>query len=234
MTEAEWLAATDPGPMLVFLRGKVSERKLRLFSVACCRRAAHLLLPGAYRRALDLAEWFADQAPSPSRFRSANRTLWNAREGHQFGAKEEAAATAVNHCFHVGVEQFAEWAAACASGALALERYHLAAQGEPDYERLRAAARVDILPEQANLLREVIGDPFRGTAVDTAWLTRNGGTVPHLALAIYDALTFDRLPILADALEDAGCTEADLLHHLRSPGPHCRGCWALDFVLGKE
>jgi hypothetical protein len=55
-----------------------------------------------------------------------------------------------------------------------------------------------------------------------------------LAQAIYEDRAFDRLPVLADALEDAGCTNSDLLGHLRGPGPHARGCWVLDLLLGKE
>jgi hypothetical protein len=85
------------------------------------------------------------------------------------------------------------------------------------------------------LLHDVIGNPFRpAPSVDPAWLTWNGGTVPRLAQAIYDERAFDRLPVLADALEDAGCTDADLLGHLRRPWFHVRGCWAVDLLLGKE
>ncbi len=58
--------------------------------------------------------------------------------------------------------------------------------------------------------------------------------MPKLAAAVYEERAFDRLPLLADALEDAGCTNAELLGHLRGPGPHARGCRALDLLLGKE
>ncbi|MBL8793522.1 MAG: hypothetical protein JNM56_06440 [Planctomycetia bacterium] len=80
-------------------------------------------------------------------------------------------------------------------------------------------------------MREVCGNPFRPVKVDPAWLT---STVVLLAQAIYDERAFDRLPILADALEDAGCDHADILNHCRSEGPHVRGCWALDLVLGRK
>jgi hypothetical protein len=70
--------------------------------------------------------------------------------------------------------------------------------------------------------------------VDPTWLTAGDGCVPRLARAIYDELAFDRLPMLADALKDAGCTDAELLNHLRGPGPHVRGCWALDLLLEKQ
>ena len=84
------------------------------------------------------------------------------------------------------------------------------------------------------MMREVFGNPFRpAPAIDPSWLAWNGGTVRKLAQAIYDDRAFDRLPVLADALEDAGCNDAELLSLCRGPGPHARGCWALDLLLGK-
>jgi hypothetical protein len=82
----------------------------------------------------------------------------------------------------------------------------------------------------ADLLRCVFGNPFRPLAFDPAWRTP---TAVALAEATYAARDFAGLPVLADALEDAGCDAAELLAHLRGPGPHARGCWALDAVLGK-
>ena len=75
---------------------------------------------------------------------------------------------------------------------------------------------------------DVFGNPFRPQEPSTRALP--GGSVRNLAEAAY----VDRLPLLADALEDAGCNDAELLVHLRSPGPHVRGCCAVDLVLGKE
>jgi hypothetical protein len=88
--------------------------------------------------------------------------------------------------------------------------------------------------DQAALVREVIGNPFRPAAADPACLTWNDGTVCRIAHAIYQESAFDRMPILADALEDAGCAEPDLLGHLRGPGPHVRGCWLVDLLTGRE
>jgi len=83
---------------------------------------------------------------------------------------------------------------------------------------------------QAVLLREIVGNPFRPVPLDPSWLT---STVQNLAAAIYEERAFDRLPILADALEDAGCANQDLLHHCRQAGEHVRGCWAVDILLDK-
>jgi hypothetical protein len=84
---------------------------------------------------------------------------------------------------------------------------------------------------QAALLQDIAGQPFRPVTPPRAWLT---GNVTALAQTIYDERAFDRLPILADALEDAGCDNADMLNHCRRPGEHVRGCWVVDLVLGKE
>lgn len=92
-------------------------------------------------------------------------------------------------------------------------------------------ARLPIGPPE--LLREIIGNPFQPITIDPAMRTWNAGCVERLAHAIYDERAFERLPILADALEEAGCDLAALLDHLRGPGPHFRGCWALDAVLGR-
>lgn len=82
-----------------------------------------------------------------------------------------------------------------------------------------------------SLLRDVIGNPFRAVTVDPAWVTT---TTRGLAEGIYAERAFDRLPILADALEDAGCDNSDILSHCRGDGLHVRGCWVVDRILGKE
>jgi hypothetical protein len=86
----------------------------------------------------------------------------------------------------------------------------------------------------AALIRDIFGSPFRDAAtVDLRWLAWQGGAVARLAQAIYEDRTYDLLGVLADALQEAGCGDADILDHLRGPGPHTRGCWALDHCLGK-
>jgi hypothetical protein len=85
---------------------------------------------------------------------------------------------------------------------------------------------------QADILRDLFGSMlFHDVAVDPNWLT---STVVELAQSIYAGKVFDQLPILADALEEAGCADADILAHCRSPGPHVRGCWVVDLILGKK
>ncbi|OGZ69933.1 MAG: hypothetical protein A3F47_01340 [Candidatus Staskawiczbacteria bacterium RIFCSPHIGHO2_12_FULL_38_11] len=88
---------------------------------------------------------------------------------------------------------------------------------------------------QCQILRDIFGNPFQPPpAINPVWFRWSDGAIIKIARVIYDEHGFDRLPILADALEDAGCTDAAILEHLRGPGPHVRGCWALDLLLGKE
>jgi hypothetical protein len=91
------------------------------------------------------------------------------------------------------------------------------------------------------MFREVFGNPFRRSVIEPGWLSWNNSTIPKLAQAAYDErhlpeATLDTacLAILADALEEAGCTNAEILTHCRGQGPHVRGCWAVDLILGKE
>jgi hypothetical protein len=84
---------------------------------------------------------------------------------------------------------------------------------------------------QSRLVREIFGNPFRAVAINQSWLTRN---VCALSDGIYEERAFYRLPVLADALEEAGCDNADILNHCRQPGEHVRGCWVVDLVLAKQ
>ncbi|MCE9560806.1 MAG: hypothetical protein K8U57_02000 [Planctomycetes bacterium] len=93
------------------------------------------------------------------------------------------------------------------------------------------AAQAEEARVQSNLLRCVIGNPFRPILVNPSWLT---STVVSLARGIYDEKAFDRMPILADALQDAGCDNTAILDHCRAPGPHVRGCCVLDLILGNS
>jgi hypothetical protein len=87
---------------------------------------------------------------------------------------------------------------------------------------------------QCHLVRELCGNPFRRVAANSEWLRWHDGTVEKMARMIYEERCFDDLPILADALEDAGCDDAALLRHCRAGGEHVRGCWALDRLLARE
>ena len=87
------------------------------------------------------------------------------------------------------------------------------------------------LAAQMPLLRDIFGNPFRPVTFDPAWRTT---TAVQIAQGMYDSRDFAAMPILADALQDAGCEEVSIHDHCRGPGPHIRGCWVVDLVLGKE
>jgi hypothetical protein len=89
------------------------------------------------------------------------------------------------------------------------------------------------LPTQAALMRCIVGNPFRPVPPEPAWLIWNGGTVRTLAEAIYAERAFERTSILADALEDAGCADEQILSHCRGDGAHVRGCWIVDLFTGR-
>ena len=217
MTEAAWLAATDPTPMLEFLRGKVSDRKMRLFAAACCRRKWKYFGDDRCRQAVEIAELFADD---PNMVGDLDRAAQGTRLAmNEWRPKQGSRGMLVRVS-----------AAAHALVQPRLHVVHIASQmlGLPVAS---ARARSEEAQRQVCLLREIIGNLFHPVTIDSSWLTFD---VVMIAKGAYEDRAFDRLPILADALQDAGCEDEDILTHLRGAGPHVRGCWALDLILGKS
>jgi hypothetical protein len=259
MTESDWLHATDPQPMLDFLagRGNASKRKLRLFAVACCRlllrkvRAHHFWA----EHAVGVAERFADGAASAAELAEAYGPApadWRSRIGSEtgdfpldaVGAVKRSNGTAGHACWNAAESEFGpEVADCCALNAAWAVAEHEAVP--PDDNTLSPAFRARLACEQSvqcDRLRDIFGPAaFRPLpTLDPGWLAWKEGAVLRLAEAAYEErctpegmLDALRLAILADALEDAGCADAELLGHLHGSGPHVRGCWALDVVLGK-
>jgi hypothetical protein len=197
MTEGEWRRSTDPEAMLAFLLGRGSERKLRLFAVACSRR----VWPGIDdlgRSAVEAAELYADGLLGAEELRAARLACR--------GAGERA-------CWYAANSD-----AARAAGNAARSARHGAA------DPLAEGAA------QADLLREIFGNPFQTVALSRSWLTP---AVEELARAMYAQRDFSRMPELAAALEQAGCTASPVLAHCRAGPPHVRGCWVIDLLLGK-
>ena len=219
MTETEWLGCTDPIPMLEFLRGKVSDRKLRLFAVACCRKIWPLLADGRSCNAVEVAERFVDGFSTRHDLAAANQTAnqpcydaINRADGWDDHAMAAIAA-------QKAADDSPDFALSVISHAAILGDHHDTARQTVRYT------------EQCCLLRDILGNPFRPPPVSPFWQTT---TVKAVAEAIYNERAFDRLPILADALEDAGCQDADILGHCRQPGEHARGCWVVDLLLGRN
>jgi hypothetical protein len=231
VTEADWLNETHPFYMLTwwtYFRGEISPRKHRLLACACCRLIWHLFTDECLRQAIETAETVADGLGSRAEL---------ARLHEQAKALGISRGKILSQMSNVtpGWAAFADsWRVASAvalaarpDDGLFSNAIHLTAQ-----DRGRGRDTEDT--GQAALIREILGNPLRRVSLDPAWLRWDGGKVVQLAQAFYHKRSFDNLPILADALEEAGCTDAAILSHLRGPEPHVRGCWVLDLLLGKE
>jgi hypothetical protein len=234
VTEAEWLACDDPEPMLTHLGQGASPRKYRLFALACCRRlsAVWKVRPvGMQQRALVVAERYAEGLATYEEKRAALDALW--RPG-----KRDAAGRAYRSLVKagsLGVARATSREVRDVAANLAVVERRGASRGKVvpvSTVDARGTARYVEGREQAALLRDIFGpSPFRPINFDPRWLTPD---VLALARGIYDERAFDRMPILGDALEDAGCSDADVLGHCRSEARHVLGCWVVDAVLGKE
>jgi hypothetical protein len=229
MTEAEWLASTDPAPMLAFVSAsEPSDRKRRLFAVACCRSVAHLLSDRRSLEAVAAAERYADGLIDEGGLAAArSAAALAAQEAWSVGP---AAATAAGAA-RVAVEN--PWACTAAGMAGAAASIVAAALSRAAERPARATTLMQATAAQANLVREVFCPPWR-QAPAPGPSPRDCPDAVAIARRAYDEGDFLALPVVADALEDAGCTDAEVLGHLRGPGPHVRGCWALDLLLGKS
>jgi len=237
MTEAEWLACDDLEPMLTFLlHGKASDKKLRLFPCACCRRIWHLLHDDRSKKAVEASERYVDGTASLSELLRAYRESTEVRGNAAKSATLAADAASSADYTVASAASAAAWAAVDEEGLVKeIIEKELGSGGEQrSWDAWRQLAKAVVAKEQASIFRDIFGDPFRPTLVKPSWLAWNDGTIRKMAQVIYDARAFDRLPLLADALEDAGCTDADVLNHCRTPGEHVRGCWVVDLLLGKS
>jgi hypothetical protein len=261
VTEQEWFDCTDPHALLKRARFRDSRRKSRLFAVACCRCIWHSLLDERSRRAIEVAERHADGQAPDEELCAAARSAHAAHEEiiaavGKGGADLEWAAAYAAHPNPFHAAKNVSWMAAASRVHVIMEN------GPQDWSGMRvvpctvtklatsgwqftpikeAAATGAEKPIQVALIRCIFGNPFRPVGVDPAWLAWNPGTIVKLAQAAYEErelpsgyLDRTRLAVLADALEEAGCTNTDVLDHCRQPGDHARGCWVLDLLLGKR
>lgn len=220
MTEFKWLNGHRPSDMLEWLsEGNPSERKCRLFAIACCRRAWQTLADERCRLAVMTAEDWLDGKASQKEMEAASSSVFDYenelkdltfRKGTDCGLALHLA-YAVRFC--VGKR----------SSHLSRTAHHITASQSNNKPGERLA--------QCHILRDIFGNPFCPVTLALTWLT---APVRQLAQAIYDDRAFDRLPLLADALEEAGCDNADILAHCRSDGPHVRGCWVVDLLTGRQ
>jgi len=228
MTEEEWLKCDDPHRMVMSLRRAASsQRKSRLFAVMACRRFWTIVTDERSRKAVEVAELYLDgQASEEDR-----------------GAAAEASREAISEIVRIRQadysfpEMFIHAARACAIAiAFRFSRPDLMAlisacnliTRDP---KSPIASRKDEKLAASATLRDIFGSPFRPVSLFPDCRT---STSVAIAKQIYDSRDFSAMPILADALQDADCDNADILDHCRGPGPHVRGCWVVDLVLDKK
>jgi hypothetical protein len=230
--EAAWRNQTRLFEMMPLLEGVISDRKRRLFAVACCRRFASLCPDARIAFALDVAERYADgQATDEERLLAEQGVILA-----HIDLRESRLATEPLVCW----SRQAELLTQAASLVVAEGIYY--AGDAADYGRLaliasgrgwRAEEEEEIA--QCGLLREVVGPtPAGRPAFNPAWRVADDHAAEQVARWIYEARAFEDLPILADALEEAGCCDAAILDHCRQGGDHVRGCWVVDAVLDRE
>jgi hypothetical protein len=222
MTEEEWLSDRwDYENQLNWIGPKRGLRAVHLFGFAVCNAVRERLDPRV-ADPLALIEKFADGLIPATELESCEKLAWRVVDHYLVHEKtEDPDEQSRLHALHIGVASaflavVEEGRALECIGGCVLSINHL---GGLDDELIRP------------LFRDIFGNPFRPFALDPRWLTSD---VLDLARAIYEGRAFERMPILADALMDAGCDSDDILNHCRGDGPHVRGCWVVDLLLGKE
>jgi hypothetical protein len=223
MNEQQWRSCTSPEAMLHHLTDKASPRKLRLYAVGCCRRIWSQLRDDRCRHAVDVAQLYVDGRRTQADLANAERTVASlARVWGDIGSQVARSTYAIGGAAWATTRPSA-WLAAwdAAWDARTVARDFIPGT---NWERERVC--------QAELLHDLVGNPFRPFVVDPAWLVFHDGVVMKLARVIYEEDRFGDLPILADALEEAGCGDAETLEHCRGRSPHFRGCWVVDALLG--
>ncbi|WP_246523022.1 hypothetical protein [Gemmata palustris] len=213
MTEAEWLTCVELKPMWSALPLETCLRKSRLFMIACCRRHFHRAVDQECKEAIEVAERFADGSEQL-------QTL--TRLGEQIPPSDQD-----DYGMPPPFPAAARW---ITRGEFTQSKDIRFLMDQVTLLMQDAGGRGE-QAAQATLLLDIFGNPFRPIALESEWLT---STVLALAEGIYQDRAFDRMPILADALQDAGCDSDDVLTHCRGPGPHVRGCWVVDVLTGRK
>lgn len=212
MTQTEWLTCTDPALMLKFLRGGVSDRKLRLFAVSCYRSPLVWLRFKGNKQVKE-AVWATEQMADGRGEGLSHLHYFEPADPDAFVAAERSSRSGCKHAAEAGFEDVnLEWADG-----------NIVEQSNRQFDEEKA--------RQCRLLRCIFGNHFRPAVLDPRWLSAK---VVDLARMLYQAKAFDQMPGLADALMDAGCSDRTVIEHCRAPGPHALGCWVLDLLLEKE
>jgi hypothetical protein len=237
MTEADWLNVESSDELLRFIEPTASDRKLHYFGIACARRIAMLLPIPASLHGIDVLEGFVEGTCDAAAVRAVS---WDV-EGAAFCAERGVGIPWIDHFEEMPDDVLSELIANPSRPLRPVRQLLVSAaylvdcvvSTIPPERRFRNDApgigRSSFQP--VSLVHEVFGNPFGRAKVIGRWKTK---AVIDLARGMYETRDFAAMPVLADALEDADCHHADILAHCRSAGPHVRGCWVVDAILGKK
>ncbi|MGH7171271.1 MAG: hypothetical protein ACRELG_13415 [Gemmataceae bacterium] len=256
MNDAEWLSAADATDLWAFVRAErrfnrngvknpageedeYNQRLLYLLGVSVCRRLEPLFPDPCCQRMIQIAEAYAEGTATLDELEDAHEAIPDTTD------YEAAVRAAVDAVFWLSPDDYkvirgvdiatdaAGYLHAIAAGVLparATQREGKAIWKHPAFLAGKEAEERVV----CDLIRDIFGNPFRPIAFDTAWLSWHCGLLVSMAQKMYDSRDFSDIPVLADALEEAGCSDQDIVDHCRQPGEHVRGCWIVDLLLGKD
>jgi hypothetical protein len=246
MTEAQWRQCEVPNLMLDAIASKATDRKLRLFAVACWRRVPRISTDDGCSRAVQVAEQYADWLVHDDVLEQAHESAisrpfagWGQSQYEILLSREMtvplASGAASGAAWEVQAKALRADRRLQRQARRARRRGAQPEEAEPNDAQ---AATVEESRQQCALLRDMFATLFRSVVIAPTWRATD---VIDLARAAYNErllpsghLDLARLAVLADALEEAGCSDQAILEHLRTPGPHVRGCWVVDAILAKE
>jgi len=207
MTEAEWLVCESPVAMLAYLNADGYSRKLLLYASALCALRPDLLTQR-------LHNWHA----------AIESVLRNSAEPHSLDYWQESAEEECSHLAERGPPDERAYFSVLSHAVSCTWIYDPRELDTPppDIPEVLPLRRLG-----ASFIRDIFGNPFRPVAFSPQWST---DTALSLARQMYESRDYSAMPILADALQDAGCDNEDVLNHCRGKGPHVRGCWVVDLV----
>jgi hypothetical protein len=226
MTEAEWAVCQETSPMLNLLRRDATDRKIRLLCLACCYRLSDVFRVSELNHALKVADQLIEGESTPTERKAARR------------AASAVVSMQPLACAAWAVQRLLKKKTVCLADDI-LPSLADARRQETCLQAVQAGVPVGGAADhvwfaeqraQCDIIRDIFGNPFRPITFDPSWLSTN---VVSLARQMYDSRDFSAMPILADALQDAGCDNADVLNHCQQPGEHVRGCWLVDALLAK-
>lgn len=228
MTESDWLSSIDPSAMLSFLRdkGPFSSRKYGLFALACCRRLWHLLTDERSRLMVEVAERAVDGFAGEEDTDAVRQAVADAATARRAPDEDPASTQMYVHAARAVAVAGSPRGANVVSALAVVAACSRATQ--------YPLSELDLGVEHTvycDILRDIFGNPFSPPLFTSGWRTE---AVVSLARGVYEKKAFDRMSVLADALEDAGCDDEGVLEHCRGPNAHIRGCWVVDEVLGKS